>query len=76
MKVYNLDATITLISTKSRLLTTANNNIVNRDNSDGTTTHTHLCQIRPKLGINECNYMLDVTNGAKWSWVLNSWNFA
>lgn len=48
MKVYNMNFTVTFTSTGSTVYTTAKNTVTSVKNSDGTTTHTHNCQILPK----------------------------
>ena len=48
-------------------------------NADGTTTHTHSCNIAPKSGINDCSYMVYIPNaasGVSWNWKLISWTYA
>ena len=71
---YNLNVQITLTSYKSTLYTDAAGTVKTTQNSDGTTSYTHLCQTRPKQGINACNYIMDVNNNiVKWSTTLVSW---
>lgn len=74
--LYNMNLTISLTSYDSTAATFNDNAITNVKNSDGSTTHTHLCQIKPKLGINDCSYAVDANNGVKWSWTLLAWNYA
>ena len=71
-----MDIQVTLTSYDSTAATLNANAIQNVQNSDGSTNHVHLCQIRPKSGINDCSYMVDINNGVKYSWTLISWTYA
>ena len=79
--LYNLNVQVTFKSVDSTAVVSANalSQIQTTKNSDGTTTHTHYCQIRPKSGINDCSYMiyrLDSSVGVNWSWTLVNWSNA
>ena len=75
-KLYNMNITVSLTSYDSTAKSFNDNAITTVKNADGSTTHSHLCQIKPKLGINDCSYVVDANNGVKWSWNLLGWNYA
>jgi hypothetical protein len=71
-----MNITVTITSTDSTAVTYNQNAITSVKNADGTTSHTHQCQIIPKSGVNDCSYIIDVSNGVKWAWTLVNWNYA